>query len=535
VELREYVAIALKWWWLLVLCTILGAGVAFAVSTQMPPTFEAFALMLIGGSLEALDPTTGELATSEKLAQTYAELIKTRQIQQATMDALGLPHEPEVTVTLVRNTQLLRITVADQFPDRAAATANELARQLILQSPSDPERDEQGYREFVRSQLADLEQEIEALSQAILDQKDTMAQEDLLRLEEELNARRANYSALVNYIKGSSVNHVTVFETAAAPSSPTGPKVLQNTVLAAVVGFMLAAGAAFLIEYLDDSVRGPVDAEEASGVPVLGTIAEMGDEIEEFELVAVEHPRSHVMEAYRMLRTNIRYLLPASEGIRSLLFTSVGPAEGKTTVSANVAVVMAMAGQRVILIDADMRRPRQDKVWGYTPNGGLSSYLVGDVEDVSEVLVATEVEGLLVLPSGPIPPNPAELLNSQRMLSLIDLLKQRADVILFDSPPVLAVTDAVLLASMVTSSLLVVEAGRTKIVACAHAAEVLNRAAANLSGVILNRFEISRRGYGYGGYGYGGYGYGGYGVDDEAGEPRRRKRGRRRRKEAVSD
>ena len=519
-EIREYYAIVLKWWWLLVLCTMLGGGAAYLVSTQLPPTYQSAALLMIGSSLEVVNPTTGELATSEKLAQTYAELVTTRPIMEATMLALDLPAKPEVSVTLVRNTQLLRITVSGQDARRVAATANELARQLILQSPSDPQRDEQSYREFVRRQLQELEVEMAALSQAIVDREGAPSDE-LERLQAELNSRRGNYSMLLSYIKGSSVNYVTIFERAQVPQEPIGPKVLQNTVLAAVVGLMLAGGAAFLIEYLDDSVRGPEDIEQALGLPVLGTIARTGKDYAGFEIVLLRHPKSSFAEAYRILYTNLRYALPASTKERSFLFTSVGAEEGKTTISSNVAAAMAMAGQRTVLIDADLRRPRQHTVWGLENEIGLSSFLVGEVDDVATILRPTEIEGLTIIPSGPVPPNAAELLNSVRMEELLQGLRDQADVLILDSPPVFAVTDAAILASMVTASILVVEAGRTQLRACAGAVEALKRAADNFVGVVLNNVELKRRGYGhysyYGGYYSYGSSYGDLASDDPKG------------------
>ena len=515
-ELREYYAIVLKWWWLLVLCTIMGGGAAYIVSSQLPPTYEASTLLMIGGTLDVVNPTTGELSTSEKLAQTYAELIKTRRVVEATMLALGLPEEPEVTVTLRRNTQLLGVTITDRDPRRAAETANELARQLISQSPSAPQRDEQAYREFVRGQLRELEREIVALSRAIVDREGAPSDE-LDRLQEALNSRRSNYSTLLSYLKGSSVNYITVFERAQVPQEPIGPKVLQNTVLAAVVGLMLAGGAAFLIEYLDDSVRGPEGIEQVLGLPLLGTIMRTGDGVGEFDIVSLKYPLSSFSEGYRMLRTNLRYALPASTEGRVFLFTSAGLAEGKTTVTANVATVIAMAGQRTVLLDADLRRPRQYKMWDIENSPGLSSFLVGEVDDVASILRPTESEGLTIIPSGPVPPNAAELLNSARMEELLQSLRDQADVVIVDSPPLFAVTDASILASMVTASILVVEAGRTKLQACAGAAEALKRGADNLIGVVLNNVELKRRGYGYYSY-YGGYySYGGsYGYPASA-------------------
>lgn len=234
-EIREYWFIIRKWWWLLAACTVLAAGAAFVVSRSIDPTYEASTLLMIGGGIDTVNPTTGELQTSEKLAQTYAELLQTRPVVLATMNSLGLQEEPEVTVTIVRNTQLLRLTVSDTAPERAAATANELASQLILQSPSAPERDEQQYREFVQQQLDELQADIASLSQTILDRRDSISSDELDRLQQALNDRRANYSSLLSYTAASSTNYIRIIEAAEIPDEPSSPRILQNTLLAAIV------------------------------------------------------------------------------------------------------------------------------------------------------------------------------------------------------------------------------------------------------------------------------------------------------------
>ena len=513
-EIKEYYAIAVKWWWLLVLCMVLGGGSAYVVSSLLPPVYEASTLLLIGGSLDTVNPTTGELATSEKLAQTYAELLTTRRVLTATRDALDLPDaflsEPGVTVSVVRNTQALRITVSNHSAQLAADIANELASQLILQSPSAPEREEQRYREFTSQQLAELEGEITALSAAIAERAGTpSAERD--RLQEELNTRRTSYSMLLSYQQDSSVNYITVFESAVPPEDPVGPKLLQNTVLAAIVGLMLAGGTALLIEYLDDTVRRPEDVEEVLGLSMLGSVVRREHEGKRDEVVVLTHPVSSYAEGYRILRSNLRYALPADRAERIFLFTSVGPGEGKTTVSANLAAAWAMTEQRTVLIDADMRRPRQHEVWELEDRPGLSSFLVGDVDDLSSLLQPTEIDGLQFISSGPIPPNAAELLDSERMKELFRRLRDQADVFIVDSPPLFAVADATILAEVATASVLVVDAGKTKLEACASAAEALKRAGDNITGVVLNNLEPK---HAAGGSYYGGYG--GYGHVHEA-------------------
>ncbi len=529
-ELREYYAIFRKWWWLLALCAVLGAGAAYVVSVQMTPTYEASTLLMIGDTIDIVNPTTGEMQTSEKLAQTYAELIKTRPILDATVAALNLPDTPNVTVSLVRNTQLMRITVADSIPERAAATADELARQLIQQSPSDPQRQEQAYREFVRGQLSDLEQEIATLSQVIVAEKEKGDSETLAQLEQALNERRANYSALLSYVKGSSTNYISVIEAARIPDIPTKPKVMQNTLLAAIVGLMLAGGAAFLIEYLDDSVKSQADVE-LLGLPTLGVIAQVTTNGTGPETVTMAHPKSPFSEAYRMLRTNLRYSVAAGDKRRVYLVTSVGPAEGKTTTAANLAVVMAQGGQRTILVDADLRRPRIHKVFDCANEVGLTSLLVGEVESLDEALRSTEVDGLRVLPCGAVPPNPAELLGSARMAHLLDELSAHADIVILDSPPILAVTDAGILAGMGTGTILVAEAGETRLEAFAQGAELVKKTGGNLLGIVLNRLHSKHGGYYYYHYNYYsryGYGYGenGDGAGNGKGDARHANNGR---------
>jgi len=497
VELREYWAIVRRWWWLLLVCMVLGAGTAYVVSINTEPTYEASALLMIGGSLEQVDPTTGDMQTSQRLAQTYAELVKTRTILDAVVRELGLPRRPDVTVSIPSNTQMLRITVADSIPSRAAAAANELGRQLVLQSPSAPERQEQAYREYVHQQIAELQDEMDALSRAIVAENEGGADPDRIkRLEEELNARRTAWSTLLTYLKGSSINEVRIFEEAVAPTAPTKPKVMQNTLLAAVVGLMLAGGAAFLIEYLDDSVRDQRDVTDLLGLPMLGVVGALGEGQQLPTVLAENEPRSPLAEAFRMVRTNLSYALPAQEGARRYLVTSAGPTEGKTTVTANLATVMAQAGQRVILVDADLRRPTLYKAFGVPSKPGLTSYLAGMVASVDDILIDTEMDGVRMLSCGPLPPNAAELLNSARMEQLLDELDDRCDVVLLDSPPLLAVADAAILACMVSGVILVLEAGTTRLEGAAAAMDVLSKAGAKVLGAVLNNVKLRRRGYG---------------------------------------
>ena len=203
------------------------------------------------------------------------------------------------------------------------------------------------------------------------------------------------------------------------------------------------------------------------------------------DLVTVKDPRSAVAEAYRALRTNLTFI-NLDHKLRTLLITSAGPDEGKSTVVANLAVVEAQAGQRVILVDADLRRPRQHEFFGLTNSTGLTSMLADTSGLQNPPLQETEIPGLRVLTSGPQPPAPAELLASQRMAAALNALAEQADLIVFDAPPVVAVTDAAILATQVDGVMLVINANRTRREHATRARQVLEKVNAKIIGSVLN-------------------------------------------------
>jgi non-specific protein-tyrosine kinase len=298
-----------------------------------------------------------------------------------------------------------------------------------------------------------------------------------------------------------------VVEPPQIPTTPIRPRVLINTLLAAIVGAMLALGIVFLIEYLDDRIKTPQDLYNVIDIPLLGTIARIASKRTKVQknenlaqldqsLITVLEPRHPTTEAYRSLRTNLQFSSIDSQ-LDSLLITSASPGEGKTTTAANLAIVIAQSGRSVILIDADMRKPRQHHFFSLSQSPGLTEALIASDVAPSNYVRATPVPNLSVLTSGKIPPNPAELLGSHRMQQLIEQLHTQADLIIFDAPPVLAVTDAQVLASQVKGVLLVIDSEQTRRAGLARATEALLRAKARLLGAVLNRLVRSPRGYYY--------------------------------------
>jgi capsular exopolysaccharide synthesis family protein len=317
-----------------------------------------------------------------------------------------------------------------------------------------------------------------------------------------------------------STDNVIIFETAQAPSSPIRPRTLVNTVLAAVVGAMLAVGVAFLVEYLDDTIKTSDDVNRILGLSTLGAIVRL-DKGEQ-ELVVATRPLSPAAESFHVLCTNIRAhqvdhttqnyqqrgpFLPAppeqpldnspgfssTGGNRTILVTSPGSGEGKSIIAANLALALAQTGLSVVALDADLRHSRLIKLFNLNSHeqdnregatGGLTGILLEGRSNDS--LKPVQVKELRVLPGNDLPPNPIQVLGSQRMRKLLIKLADQVDVVLIDSPPLLPVADAAVLAREVDSVLLVLKAGHTQGEAARQAMERLRQVRANLIGVVLN-------------------------------------------------
>ena len=528
-ELRQYMSVLWKWLWLILLGTAVATGLSYYTSRRMPPIYQASTTVMVGQSLRNTNPNTQDLWTSGQLAQTYAEMVRRQPILQGVVDALGLgiPYEwlrEQIYVNLIANTQLMEIKVMDTDPLRAKVIADELARQLILQSPTGPEKQQEQYRQFTESQIQDLQakiqttqEEMQQLQEAI--DAETSAtglankQAQMAAMQNKLNTYQTNLAQLLNFFQGSATNYISVVEPATVPGTPISPRTMLNVLLAATVGLILAVGAAFLLEYLDDTIKTPDDISKALDLSTLGAVTRIEGESIEDKLVTADHPRSPISEAYRILRTNLQFST-VDKPLKTLLVTSANPIEGKSLTAANLGVVMAQAGMSVIIVDSDLRRPVLHRIFRLTKEDGLTNALLQGNPNPDGYLQATTVENLRVLTSGPLPPNPSELLSSERMSRLIEHLKEQADVVLFDSPPYLAVTDAAVLSSQVDGALLVIDAGACRRELAVRAVEGLNKVGGNVLGAVLNK--LSPRGSGY--YYY--YYY--YSRDGE--EKKRRKR-----------
>jgi polysaccharide biosynthesis transport protein len=307
----------------------------------------------------------------------------------------------------------------------------------------------------------------------------------------------------------SNTANIVAVEPALAPGGPIRPQPLSTAGLGAAVGLMLAAAIVFLVEYLDDTIRSAEQAAGLLGLPVIGYIAEM--EHSQDQAYVSENPRSPVAEAFRTLRTNLEFA-GVDRPIKSLLVVSSHPGEGKTTVATNLAVTIAQGGKRVMLIDADLRRPRVHHHLNLPNRLGLSN-LFRDSLKIEDVTHTWPDKTLSVVTSGGVPPNPADLLASDRMAAILKTAGQNVDMVIVDAPPFL-VADASILASRVDGVLLVIHPGKTPVDAALTTLEQMKRSGANILGMVLNRIPRNRPHY-YGGYRYySGYYKGEYGYYD---------------------
>jgi polysaccharide biosynthesis transport protein len=324
-------------------------------------------------------------------------------------------------------------------------------------------------------------------------------------LEREVESSRQIYESLLQRAKETGVSselktsNIRIVDHAQRPRAPISPRTALNLVGATIFGLMLALGLAFFFEYVDSSIKSPEEVRAYLGLPTLGMVPALNPKTWKGKepLINAGVPPNFA-EAFRALRTNVLFSA-ADEGARSLVVTSTGPGEGKTMVAANLAIGFAQAGQRVILIDADMRRPRVHDMFGQPQEPGLSNLMVGHAV-ASTTIRKSGVPGLWLLTAGRIPPNPAELLGSQRFREFIQLLTQHFDSVIIDSPPIMAVTDAAVAGTAASGIVFVVGAEMTSRHAARAAIEQLQNGHPRFLGAVLNRVELERNSYYYSGY-----------------------------------
>jgi capsular exopolysaccharide synthesis family protein len=314
------------------------------------------------------------------------------------------------------------------------------------------------------------------------------------------------------------VNNIRVVDPPLKPGGPVRPQVVFNISVGIFVGLLLGLAAALGRAMIDRTVKTPDDLEKEVGITFVGLLPAIDDdrglgpsyargkkkrlkaaEIGKPELIVHEHRMSGIAEAARTIRTNLLFMAP-DRPFQTLLVTSAGPSEGKTTIACCIAIAMAQAGQRVVIIDCDLRKPRLHRIFGKDAKVGVTTALLDD--NIDNAILSTEVPNLNVIPAGPIPPNPAEILHSERFKAFLAEVRGRFDRVIIDSPPIVPVTDGVVLSTLVDGTLLVVRAFKTTKDLARHALRALLDVGANVAGTVLNAVNLNRSEYRYSHYYY---------------------------------
>jgi polysaccharide biosynthesis transport protein len=523
-ELSAYFRPLIRWWWLLVAATCVAAISTLLVLRQQPTLYQARTTLMIGQTINDPNPDSSQFYLAEQLASAYANMANRRPVQEATMEALGLSALPQYYARVIPQSQLIEIVVTDVNPLRAQVVSNELANQLIFLSPTGAESQSQVDIDFINQQIADIQSQILTARDEITRLQDQLgtinSAIELQDTQNQINAQQQKvltlqgiYANLLLNTQRGSPNTLIVVEPADLPTRPIGAGKSMLVLLAAGIGFSLAAGAAYLLDYIDDTLKNPEDITRLTGLPVIGYIGETKNfDDANSKLYVARYPRSPGAESYRSLRANIKFL-GVDTPLKTILVTSPNVNAGKSTVSANLAAVIAQGEEKVLLLDADLRRPRVHELIGISNSYGLTDIFKGRLK-IDEVIHTLGEEKFSAIVSGQSPPNPAELLGSEKMKRILSQLREMFDYLIIDSPP-FVVTDAIFLADRVDGVIIVLTPGQTRRKVLQTMLEQIKRADARILGVVLNRIPQTSLSY-YGGSNYySPYGSNGNYLEDE--------------------
>jgi len=445
---------------------------------------------------------------AQQLTQTYAQLLKTRPVVEAAIRAGNLNLNSDQAAAMleaspIRDTQLILVTSRAGDPELAATLPNLVVAALSQQTEASQSSRFAATEGALREQLDQVTPEISSHMAQIDVLRSQPATPDsdnsLTRLRFELTQLQQTYDSAtrsyqdIRLAAARSSNLITLAEPASPPTTAAQPRILLNVLEAAALGLLGMIGLTVLVEAVDDRLTSSERLTTFTGLNTLGAIElrpknvpAAFDQLAPVGGTSVARPHAaRFGEAFRLLSTNLQFAA-VDRQLSTLLITSSGPGDGKTTVATNLAIVMAQAGKRVVLIDADLRHPELDELFQVPNRSGLTSLLINDQLPAAGEVLPTRVPGLSVLTSGPLPPNPSELLASQRMLRRLAEVSELADLVLVDSAPVLQGSDAVVLARIVDGVLLVAHAKRTRGQYAAQATAILRNAGARIVGAVLN-------------------------------------------------
>jgi capsular exopolysaccharide synthesis family protein len=513
-DLRSYLGIIARRRWFVIATTLLCVGVAVAASLIPQPRYRVRAQVLTTGVNDPVAMIFGANGQGDLNRQATSQLafLSSSRMRFEVADAYTgkLPKGEifKVGVTSIGSkdandtSSVVELSLVSTDPVGAATLVNVYANTYVsLRESIDQER-LNNTKGRLQALLTQTEQQIDAINQPVADIDDRIAagqgdpqtlivqrqalveqlSDQLDPLTSEATRIRTELGDINLGVELSAGGGAEVLSVAGAPDTPVSPNLPLNLAIGLVFGLFLGAALAFVRDYFDDSVKSKEMVEKVTGVTTLGLIPkyEGGN-----DLVTVTHPNAPAAEAFRLLRTSVKFL-GIERQVRVVQVTSPSPAEGKTSVAVNLAIAFAQSGDRVVLVGGDLRRPRMEELLDVSLTPGLTAVLIGDVTLPQAIQTVGAVPNLSVLPAGIPPPNPSELLSGERARRLVDVLGQTYDVVVIDCPPVLPVTDSLVIARMADTTLLVTSANRTSKRSLVRAVELLRQVDAPLVGTVLN-------------------------------------------------
>lgn len=555
-ELVQYIRLVRRWLWLLILAGFIGGSISFISRVSQAQLYQAQTLIQIGGFIQAQNPNQSEIYTGIALTETYAQLVRTQNVLEATVTALDAPLEPDdlddiLETRILPDTALLRLSITYTDPILSADLANELAAQLILASPTNLTPEQLAQVDLLNEQITSLTQEITDLrgSVSTLDLQlsasnltDTRREEleaERITLMDQINQSSSNIAQFTNNVASlqGRTNSVEIVEDARIPELSLGRNTISSTILGAITAGALAFGLILLFEYLNDTFHNAEEVSQILKIPMLGVISRYGKKNDPYRnKLLVNNLSSRVPDEYRTLRTNLLFSIENTNGI--FLVTSALPSEGKSITTANLAISIALSGLRVLLVDADLRRPRVHEIFDLQNSVGVTSLLTlvptmsGQAVDTNDqsfdetgpiqahveriqqeqqqtyspdvwrqAIQPTQISNLKVMTAGHSVENPTELLGSVLMRRWIQIIHNTGnfDIILIDTPPSLGFSDATVISTSLDAKvLLVIEAGRTRREAAIRLIQRFEQVKSDIVGVILNQANPREESY----YGY---------------------------------
>jgi succinoglycan biosynthesis transport protein ExoP len=489
-NLRTYLQTLRRRYYWIVACVVLFGAAVGGYSVTKPKLYTASAQLLVQPTTGTLPGSGSQQVISPTDVLTELQLLTTAPVKQQVSKELG--SVPNVTATEVGQTNVIAVAATSRSPKFAAKIANAYANAFVAYQQKATTANLTAAEQQLQTQIAAITTQIASLQPNPTTNATQIASltSQQATLNQELAALQVSGAA--------STGGVSVVTPAKAPASPSSPQPVRDGLIAAFVGLLVGIGIAFLADHLDDAVYSKEEAGHlARDAPVLGMIPRISSwkRRSDTVLATIESANSSVAEAFRSVRTSLQFA--GHDGnMKTILVTSPSAGEGKTSTIANLGIVLAQADQRVVIVSCDLRRPRLGQFFDRQESPGFTAVILGQTSLGDALQTVEGTKNLFFLGSGEVPPNPTELLSSSAAREIFAKLRQAFDVVLIDSPPLLPVTDAVILSGMVDATLLVIAAGETKRNQVEEASEMLAQVDAKRVGVILNEVEVGGR-YGY--------------------------------------